>query len=105
MEEKLLSTEEMAVQCANAFSEYMDKDATELLRKTFLIMAGHQMMKMKPVKAVKDNSGHWYIIPNELYDDFYKDLEDEDIIGSYFDHKYHKFMTGGTVNMVQLYIQ
>lgn len=32
--------------------------------------------KFIKVKPVKDESGHWYIIPNELIDDFYKDLED-----------------------------
>ena len=31
----------------------------------------------QPVKAVKDESDHWYLIPNEIYADFIRDLNDE----------------------------
>ena len=26
---------------------------------------------MKKVKAITDESGHWYVIPNDLVDDFF----------------------------------
>ena len=53
------------------------------------------------VKAVKDDSGHWYIIPSELSDNFYNDLEDDGFLG--FDEKYGKYRTGGDLNLIQLY--
>lgn len=52
------------------------------------------------VKAVRDQAGHWYIIPNELVEDFYKDNEDE---LDNFDDKYYKYRTGGDLNLIQLY--
>jgi hypothetical protein len=56
------------------------------------------------VKAVRDYSGHWYIIPNELYQNFLKDLDNEDMVDSgRFSEKYGKYMTGGDLNLVQLY--
>jgi hypothetical protein len=56
------------------------------------------------VKAVRDYSGHWYIIPNELYQNFLKDLDNEDMVDSgKFSEKYGKYMTGGDLNLVQLY--
>lgn len=61
---------------------------------------------MTKVKAVQDESGHWYIIPNDLVDDFYKDSEDESLIDSgKFDDKWSKYMTGGDLNLVQLYAE
>jgi hypothetical protein len=56
------------------------------------------------VKAVRDYSGHWYIIPNELYQNFLKDLDNEDMVDSgKFSEKYGKYMTDGDLNLVQLY--
>jgi hypothetical protein len=56
------------------------------------------------VKAVRDDSGHWYVIPDELYQNFLKDLDNEDMVDSgEFDEKYGKYMTGGDLNLVQLY--
>lgn len=61
---------------------------------------------MKKVKVIKDDSGHWYIIPNEIAIDFYKDEEDEDFVDSGgFDNKYGQYRTGGSLNLVQLYIE
>lgn len=57
---------------------------------------------MTKVKAVQDDSGHWYVIPNELIDEFDFDLEDEDFD---FGAKYGQYMTGGDLNLVQLYIE
>ena len=45
--------------------------------------------KLQKVKAVKDDSGHWYVIPNDLLNEFSKDLENEDLSDSgEFDSKY-----------------
>lgn len=61
---------------------------------------------MQKVKAVTDDSGHWYIIPDELYQNFLKDLDNEDMIDSgEFGEKYGKYMTGGDLNLVQLYAE
>jgi hypothetical protein len=60
--------------------------------------------KIQKVKALKDESGHWYIIPNDLVQSFRKDEQDEDFVDSGdFDNKYGKYRTGGDVNLVQLY--
>lgn len=59
---------------------------------------------MQKVKVTQDESGHWYILPNELYEEFGKDGEDEDFVdGGLFDDKYGKYRTGGGINLVQLY--
>ena len=59
---------------------------------------------MVKVKAVRDDSGHWYVIPDELYQNFLKDLDNEDMADSgEFGEKYGKYMTGGDLNLVQLY--
>lgn len=56
----------------------------------------------KKVKAVTDDGGHWYLIPNELVDTFYGDdaMEIDN-----FDNKYGKYRTVGDINLVQLYIK
>jgi hypothetical protein len=61
---------------------------------------------MKKVKAVEDNDGHWYLIPNELYNDFFKDMHDDELCDSgRFDEKYRIYRTGGNLNLIQLYIE
>lgn len=60
--------------------------------------------KIQKVKAVKDESGHWYIIPEKLLPFFEIDEEDESMIDSgQFDNKWSKYRTGGDLNLVQLY--
>jgi hypothetical protein len=60
---------------------------------------------MEKVKAIKDESGHWYVLPIYLVDDFYKDEQDENFVDSgKFDNKYGKYMTGGDLNLIQLYV-
>lgn len=57
-----------------------------------------------PVKAVEDESGHWYVIPNDFFEQFYKDAEDYELCESgEFDNKYGKYRTGGDLNLIQLY--
>jgi hypothetical protein len=59
---------------------------------------------IEKVKAIKDESGHWYIIPNELVKEFHKDESNEDMIDSgEFGNKWGGYMTGGGLNLVQLY--
>ncbi len=61
---------------------------------------------MQEVKAIQDNDGHWYVIPNDLLSDFLKDEQDESLIDSgKFDDKYGKYRTGGDLNLIQLYAQ
>jgi len=64
------------------------------------------MATLKAVKAYQDESGHWYVIPNELEDDFLKDEQDEEFCDSGdFDAKYGQYMTGGALNLIQLYAE
>jgi len=61
---------------------------------------------MQKVVARQDDSGHWFVMPNELEDDFDNDLDNEDFVDSGgFDEKYGKYMTGGALNLVQLYAE
>ena len=56
------------------------------------------------VKAVQDDSCHWYIIPNDMLNEFYKDLENGSFVdGGGFSEKYSKYMTGGCINNTQLF--
>lgn len=58
-----------------------------------------------PVAAVQDDSGHWYVMPKELYQTFRKDLNDEHFIDSgKFGETYGQYITGGDLNLTQLYI-
>lgn len=61
---------------------------------------------MKKVYVVQDQDSHWYVVPAELKDDFFKDEEngatDE---WQYFIEKYSQYMTGGDLNNVQLYAE
>lgn len=57
------------------------------------------------VVAKKDESGHWYVIPNDKHSEFIKDSEDDDLANSGgFDAKWHKYRTGGDLNLVQLWM-
>lgn len=66
----------------------------------------HVESEFVKVKPTKDESGHWYILPNELSSEFDKDLDDVDFVDSgKFDQKYGEYRTGGDLNLVQLYIK
>ena len=78
-------------------------------------------MTLQKVKAVQDNDLHWYVIPEEMEDQFnlllegfglphsaYSDITDElyEERGrreEQFDNMFSKYMTGGDLNLVQLY--
>lgn len=68
-------------------------------------------VRLIEVVAIQDESGHWYLIPNEFVDEFRKldavpehapDYEDAcDKIND----KFGEFRTGGDLNNTQLYIK
>jgi hypothetical protein len=61
---------------------------------------------LQKVKAVKDESGHWYVIPETLLPFFRIDEEYESMIDSgQFDDKWGKYRTGGDLNLVQLWAE
>lgn len=64
---------------------------------------------IQKVKAVQDESSHWYVIPIELSDKFREltqfDIDEEDNYENEkkFDEIFSKYRTGGSVNNIQLY--
>ncbi len=59
---------------------------------------------MIEVKLLKDDDGHWYLVPNELSEQFFEDLDHEEFCDSGgFDEKYKKYRIGN-VNSIQLFI-
>lgn len=58
-----------------------------------------------PVKALEEDSD-WYLIPNELYEEFKNDTYNEEMVESGgFDDKWWKYKTGGDLNLIQLYVK
>lgn len=57
-----------------------------------------------PVVALKDDDGHWYVIPTELQGDF-RDMEERGHHDCYeaFNEKYSRYLTRGDLNNTQLY--
>ena len=61
---------------------------------------------MERVIAVQDNDFHWYVIPYFLKEDFFRELEEgEEDEYDMFIAKYSQYMTGGDLNLVQLYAE
>lgn len=61
---------------------------------------------LRKVKAVQDEDRHWYVIPEELEQFFLVDMYDDKMIESgEFDAKWRKYMTGGDLNLVQLWAE
>jgi len=56
--------------------------------------------KLIKVQALTDNDGHWYVIPENLVEQFEKELEDD---SEELSDKYGEYMTGGDLNNTQLY--
>lgn len=56
------------------------------------------------VIAIKDQDGHWYVIPKNMKQDFL-DMEERVPHDEYeaFNEKYSEYLTGGDLNLVQLY--
>lgn len=61
---------------------------------------------MDKVYVVQDNDCHWYVIPYDLKDEFFSELEkgEADEYES-FCEKFDQYMTGGDINNVQLYAE
>lgn len=61
---------------------------------------------MDKVFVVQDNDCHWYVIPFDLKDEFFKELEsgESDEYDSFID-KFSQYMTGGDINNTQLYAE
>lgn len=58
-----------------------------------------------PVKALEED-GDWYLIPNELYEEFKNDTYNEEMVESGgFDDKWYKYKTSGDLNLIQLYVK
>ena len=67
---------------------------------------------LQKVKAVQDESGHWYVIPDEMFEEFDRLLErscfeDEgaEEAENEFCGKFDKYRTGGDLNNVQLFAE
>ena len=66
---------------------------------------------MIKIKVVQDDSGHWYTIPNELFDEFINisdDIENNEDDQKYideFEDKFSHYRTGGDLNIKQLWIE
>lgn len=65
------------------------------------------MDKLIKVVAVQDDSGHWYVIPSEklyMFNELMESAREEDEFES-FDLEFSKYMTGGDLNLIQLYAE
>lgn len=60
---------------------------------------------MIKVHATKDDDGHWYVIPSEMIDEFHRLLEGGEKTEDEFIEKFSDYMTGGDLNLVQLYAE
>ena len=61
---------------------------------------------LQKVKAVQDEDCHWYVIPDDKYDEFHEDNMNEDMCDSgEFDNKWGEYRTGGDLNNVQLWAE
>ena len=58
---------------------------------------------LREVKVLQDIWGHWYLIPNELHEDFYDDCSYGSIRD--FQFKWENYSTGGGLNNIQLYAE
>ena len=67
---------------------------------------------LQKVRAMQDDSGHWYVFPDYLADEYkdsmnamYEtDFENYDLIQK-FEEKFSKYRTGGDLNNVQLFAE
>lgn len=58
------------------------------------------------VTPTTDDDGHWFIIPSDSAQEFYNDLDNEEIIDSgEFGNKWEKYMTGGSLSNVELFVR
>lgn len=112
---KLLVLEEVAkkideIVLTHKFGEGLEKDSVK--KKLDLIEAAYSNTLIQ-VKAVQDDSSHWYLMPNELFDEFHR-LQEKLYSDNYaekyddeeeFESKFRQYRTGGGLNNKQLYIK
>jgi hypothetical protein len=60
---------------------------------------------LQKVVAIKDNDGHWYVIPADQKDEFFRLLERGELTEDEFIEKFADYMTGGDLNLIQLYAE
>jgi predicted HAD superfamily Cof-like phosphohydrolase len=57
------------------------------------------------VFATQDGEGHWYVVPVDLKDEFDRLLDGGETTENEFIEQFSQYMTGGDLNLVQLYIK
>lgn len=62
-------------------------------------------MPLQKVIAIRDNDAHWYVIPAEMKAEFHKLLDGGENTEDEFIDKFSGYMTGGDLNLVQLYAE
>lgn len=64
-------------------------------------------MPLQKVVAIKDNDGHWFVIPSEHLQFFRDSLHDAEKMDDYeaFEESFSKYRTGGDLNNIQLYAE
>jgi hypothetical protein len=107
---KQSSVEWLSNQTYELFEQYSEGNFDRITLNKLVLKATEQAKEMEKeqqpikVKAIQDDSYHWYVISNELYDEFLIDEQNEDMIDSgEFDAKWGEYRTGGDLNLIQLY--
>jgi hypothetical protein len=63
------------------------------------------MENLIKVHAIKDDDGHWYVIPSEMAVEFHNLLNGGESTEDEFIEKFSDYMTGGDLNNIQLYAE
>lgn len=63
------------------------------------------MNNLTKVHAIRDDDGHWYVIPVELTVEFHNLLNGCERTEDEFIGKFSRYMTGGDLNNIQLYAE
>jgi hypothetical protein len=97
------AVEQLAKEESEYLADHEDKDLYENgfihgYKKAKEMEKEQQLIK---VKAIQDDLYRWYVIPNELHNEFA--LDERVIDFGEFDVKWGKYRTGGDLNLIQLY--
>jgi hypothetical protein len=65
------------------------------------------MSTLQKVEALQDGDGHWYVIPQELANQFHSMERDAEETDDYegFEDTFGEYRTGGDLNLVQLWAE
>lgn len=65
------------------------------------------MQNLKAVLALRDDAGHWYVIPKELREEWNRitDYSYQSDNWDEFEEKFGNYRTGGDLNNTQLYAE